>query len=151
MVFLNILGHCLAKTYTWYFWSLWHQDLSQSPVNGLSCLCCQRRGTKMKNWRPVTLLCKHLKVLSRALSNRLKGVLENIVSTDQTYCVPERSMMNNIFFNKKHNMNMEILSLDQEKTVDRVDHSHLFSVMTALVLVKGFIHGLLCCIRVYSV
>lgn len=48
-------------------------------------------------------------------------------------------------------MNMEILSLDQEKAVDRVDHSSLFSVLTAFVLVKGFIHGLLCCLRVHSV
>lgn len=45
---------------------------------------------------------------------------------------------------------MEIPLLDQEKAIDRVELSYLFLVLTAFVLVKGFIHGLLCCIRVHG-
>jgi len=92
----------------------------------------------LKNWRPVALLCTDYKVLSRALSNRLKRVLEDIVQPDQTYCVPDWTIMDNIFLvrdiidvSKSVNVDFGIVSLDQEKAFDRVDHSYLFSALRA--------------------
>ena len=45
----------------------------------------------------MALLCTDYKVLSRALSNRLKDILEIIVHPDQTYCIRDRTIMDNIF------------------------------------------------------
>ncbi|KAJ3583052.1 hypothetical protein NHX12_034520 [Muraenolepis orangiensis] len=52
----------------------------------------------LKNWSPVALLTVDYKVLSRALSNRLKGILEMVMHQDQTYYIPDRTIMDNIFY-----------------------------------------------------
>ncbi len=51
----------------------------------------------LKNWRPVALLTTEYKIFSKCLSNRLKNYLELIVHKDQSYCVPKRSIMDNLF------------------------------------------------------
>ena len=51
----------------------------------------------LKNWRPVALLCTDYKLLSKVLANRLKKVLDQIIHRDQSYCVPDRSIMDNLF------------------------------------------------------
>ncbi|KAI3376858.1 hypothetical protein L3Q82_000114 [Scortum barcoo] len=51
----------------------------------------------IKNWRPVSLLCVDYKLLSKALANRLRGAMEQVIHQDQTYCVPGRSMVDNIY------------------------------------------------------
>ncbi|KAI3359013.1 hypothetical protein L3Q82_015397 [Scortum barcoo] len=45
----------------------------------------------LKNWRPVSLLCRDYKVLSKALALRLREVMAEVVHVDQTYCVPGRN------------------------------------------------------------
>ena len=100
----------------------------------------------LKNWRPVALLCTDYKVLSRALSNRLKDYLEILVHMDQSYCVPERCIFDNLFLIRDvldlstfTGLNFGILSLDQEKAFDRVDHGYLFSALKAYGLGDSFI------------
>lgn len=51
----------------------------------------------LKNWRPVSILCTDYKILAKCLSNRLKLYLEQIVNGYQTYCIPDRTIMDNIF------------------------------------------------------
>ena len=100
----------------------------------------------LKNWRPVALLCTDYKVLSRALSNRLKDILGILVQTDQSYCVPDRKIMDNIFLIRdvidvcrSQNVNFGIVALDQEKAFDRVDHCYLFSALRAFGIGDGFL------------
>uniref|UniRef100_A0A3Q3ERM5 Reverse transcriptase domain-containing protein n=1 Tax=Labrus bergylta TaxID=56723 RepID=A0A3Q3ERM5_9LABR len=100
----------------------------------------------LKNWRPVALLCADYKILSRALSNRLKDVLGSVVHKDQSYCVPDRTIMDNVFLIrdvidvcKIYNLNVGIVSLDQEKAFDRVDHSYLFSALRSFGFGDGFV------------
>ncbi len=90
----------------------------------------------LKNWRPVSLLCSDYKIISKCLANRIKHCLDLLVHNDQTYCIPERSIMDNLFllrdvigFNQSNHVNIGILSLDQEKAFDRVDHEYLFNVL----------------------
>ncbi|KAI3376197.1 hypothetical protein L3Q82_016397 [Scortum barcoo] len=51
----------------------------------------------IKNWRPVSLLCVDYKLLSKALANRLREAMEQVIHRDQTYCVPGRSMVDNVY------------------------------------------------------
>lgn len=51
----------------------------------------------LKTWRPVALLCTDYKLLSKVLANRLKDFLDLVVHRDQSYCVPGRSIMDNMF------------------------------------------------------
>lgn len=42
----------------------------------------------LKNWHPVSLLTVDLKILSKALTNRLKQCISSVIHEDQTYCIP---------------------------------------------------------------
>lgn len=75
------------------------------------------------------LSCTHCKILSKYLSNRLKRHVDNIVHVNQTYCVPERMIMDNLFLmhdiidlSTTEELNLGLLSTDQEKAFDRIDH-----------------------------
>ncbi len=101
---------------------------------------------ELKNWRPVALLCTDYKVLSRALSSRLKPYIGLLVHMDQTYCIPDRTIMDNLFLMRDvmdvcnvYNQSVGILSLDQEKAFDRIDHDFLFSVFKAFGFGEKFI------------
>ena len=52
----------------------------------------------MENWRPVSILCTDDKLFSKAVANRLKKVIGDLVLPDQTFCIPGRSIYDNIFF-----------------------------------------------------
>lgn len=71
-----------------------------------------------------SLLCVDLKILSKALANRLKKVMEQIIHKDQPYCVPERSIIDNIavirdVFDvaKLTGQNFGLISLDHEESL----------------------------------
>lgn len=90
----------------------------------------------LKNWRPVALLTTEYNILSKCLANRLKKYLYLIVHRDQTYCVPERTISDNLFLIwdvldicKVFKTKIGLISLDQEKVFDRVDHKYLFNVL----------------------
>lgn len=51
----------------------------------------------LKNWRPVAHLCTGYKILSRALSNRLRQHIDLLVHMDQSYCIPGWTIMDRLF------------------------------------------------------
>uniref|UniRef100_A0A671WHQ0 Reverse transcriptase domain-containing protein n=1 Tax=Sparus aurata TaxID=8175 RepID=A0A671WHQ0_SPAAU len=150
----------LSADFLQRFWNILGPDLhgvlSESFKTGTLPVSCQRAVLSLlpkkgdlallKNWRPVALLCTDYKVLSRALSNRLKDALDRIVHRNQTYCVPDRTIMDNIFLVRdvidvcnSYNVNLGIVSLDQEKAFDRVDHSFLFYALRAFGFGDSFL------------
>jgi len=91
---------------------------------------------EIKNWRPVSLLCVDFKILSKTLANRLRKVMEQIIHADQSYCVPGRSITENIglirdIFDvvKITGQKFGMISLDQEKAFDRIEHQYLWNVL----------------------
>lgn len=99
----------------------------------------------LKNWRPVSILTTDYKLIAKVLANRLKTVLGDVIHQDQSYCIPERSIYDNIFmirdildYTKLHEVNVGFLFLDQEKAFDRVDHGFLYDTMTAFGFGDGF-------------
>ncbi|KAI3358257.1 hypothetical protein L3Q82_003259 [Scortum barcoo] len=100
----------------------------------------------IKNWRPVSLLCVDYKLLSKALANRLREAMEQVIHRDQTYCVPGRSMVDNVYLirdvlevSSSLGIDTGLISLDQEKAFDRVEHNFLWKVMESFGFNAGFI------------
>lgn len=114
-------------------------ELPQSCRRAVITLLPKKGDLKdLKNWRPVALLCTDYKILSRAIANRLSKSLSYIVHKDQSYSVPGRMIFDNIFFIRdvlslceSLNINLGVLSIDQEKAFDRVHHGYLFQTLAA--------------------
>lgn len=144
--------HGLPSDFLKHFWSVLGPDLldvfkdcfnnGMLPDSGrraiISLLPKKEDLTLIKNWRPVALLCTDYKILSKVLSNRLKVFIELLVGAEQLYCVPDRSILDNLFLIrdifsvcKLYKVNTGIISIDQEKAFDRVDHPFLFSTLQA--------------------
>lgn len=94
----------------------------------------------MRNWRPVSLLCGDYKVLSKAAALRLREVMAEIIHVDQTYCVPGRLISDNItliwhFLDVSGSLGTVtgLISKDQEKAFDRVEHQYLWKTLAAFV------------------
>lgn len=132
------------------FWSLIGQDLyavflesSESKVLPLSCrravvTLLPKKGDLglLKNWRPVSLLGTDYKILSKTLTNRLKRCIATIIHEDQSYCVPKRSIFDNLFLvrdmlhlTELQKLDLGLVCLDQEKAFDKVDHEYLLKTL----------------------
>ncbi len=64
--------------------------------------------------------------------------MASVIHMDQTFCVPKRTIFDNLFLMrdmitvaKMHNLDIGFLSLDQEKAFDRVDFQYLFKTLEA--------------------
>ena len=79
-----------------------------------------------------------------------------LVHKDQSYCVPDRSVVDNLFLTrdvldicKLSDVNVGLLSLDQEKAFNRVDHQVLVQnnesicvfVLDEFTVYWGLMHG----------
>uniref|UniRef100_A0AAQ4QQC8 Reverse transcriptase domain-containing protein n=1 Tax=Gasterosteus aculeatus aculeatus TaxID=481459 RepID=A0AAQ4QQC8_GASAC len=98
------------------------------------------------NWHPVSLLCVDYKLLSRVFASRLRETMEQVIHRDKTYCVPGRSMVDNVYLirdvlevSSSLGINTGLISLDQEKAFDCVEHSFLWKVMGKFGFSAGFI------------
>ncbi|KAJ4933329.1 hypothetical protein JOQ06_030161, partial [Pogonophryne albipinna] len=141
-------------------WDVLSHDLldvfNESLASGSMPMSCRRavitllpkKGNlqDIKNWRPVYLLCVDYKLLSKALATRLGRAVEQVIHRDQTYCVPGRSMVDNVHLirdvlevSSSLGINTGLISLDQEKAFDRVEHSFLWKVMEKFGFSAGFI------------
>ncbi|KAK0155409.1 Transposon TX1 uncharacterized protein [Merluccius polli] len=142
------------------FWDIFAEDLldvfNESLASGSMPMSCRRavitllpkKGNlqDIKNWRPVSLLCVDYKLLSKLFASRLGMAMEHLIHRDQTYCVSGRSMVDNIHLirdvldiSNSLGCNTGLISLDQEKAFDRVEHNFLWKVMEKFGFNAGFI------------
>jgi len=85
-----------------------------------------------KIWRLISLLNTDYKLASKAITERLKSVMLSIIHQDQTCSVPGRSICSNLHLVRdvldmidKTKETVILVTLDQEKAFDRVDHEFL--------------------------
>ncbi|CAM5111522.1 unnamed protein product [Natator depressus] len=90
----------------------------------------------LRNWRPVSLLSTDYKIVAKAISLWLGSVLADVIHPDQTYTIPDRSIFDNLFLvrdllelGRRDGLSFTLLSLDQEKAFNRVDHGYLLSTL----------------------
>ncbi|CAM2115979.1 unnamed protein product [Caretta caretta] len=135
--------------------TVWAESL-QSRVLPLSCrravfTLLPKSGDlrDLRNWRPVSLLSTDYKIIAKAILLRLGSVLVDVIHPDQTYTVPDRSIFDNLFLvrdllelGRRDGLSFALLSLDQEKAFDRVDHGSLLSALWAFGFGPQFV-GLL--------
>ena len=85
------------------------------PKEGKDC-------SDIKNWRPITLSNCDLKIVTKALSNKIASALDTIIDKSQTAYVPGRSVSDNLrtnFYFKQYcdleNKDAVLISLDAKK------------------------------------
>ena len=89
----------------------------------------------LDDYRPITLLNTELKILARVLANRLQLIISDLISPEQTFAVKGRSIQDNLHLIHKVLEGIEddteaaLISLDQSKAFDRVDHRFLATVL----------------------
>ena len=97
-----------------------------------------KKGEKneLTNYRPISLLCVDYKIITKAFANRLKLILSEVISSDQTCGLPGRSIFSNlrlfrdiIKYAQSKNLKGFFVSLDQEKAFDRVNHDFLIDIL----------------------
>ncbi|CAM2097000.1 unnamed protein product [Caretta caretta] len=134
------------------FWDILGPDLvtvwAESLQSGVLPLSCRRavlallpkKGDlrDLRNWHPVSLLSMDYKIVAKAISLRLGSVMADVIHPDQTYTVPGRSIFDNLLLvqdllelGRRDGLSFALLSLDQEKAFDRVDHGYLLSTLQA--------------------
>ncbi|CAM2097660.1 unnamed protein product [Caretta caretta] len=125
-VFWDVLGPDLV--------TVWAESL-QSRILPLSCrravlALLPKEGDlrDLQNWHPVSLFCTDYKVVAKAISD--------VIHPDQTYTVPGRTILDNLYLVRdllelgcRDGLSFALLSLDQEKVFDRVDHGYLLSTL----------------------
>lgn len=142
--FWNLLGPLFAEVVEEIEIS---KQLTKSMQKGIISLIYKKGDKKnLKNWRPITLLNVDYKIISKTLASRLKLVLENIVSTEQTSSVPGRDISENIAsirdiidYAIEEDIPAYILKIDSEKAFDRISHDYLFKLLSHFGFGDNFI------------
>ena len=88
----------------------------------------------LDDYRPITLLHTELKILAWVLANRLQLVISDLIGPEQTFAVKGRSILDNLHLIREvlegiDDTEAALISLDQSKAFDRVDHRFLATVL----------------------
>jgi hypothetical protein len=101
----------------------------------------------LNNWRPISFLHVDYKIGTKAIAERLKNVLSNLIHSIQTGYVKGRQITDNIrsvddiyFYTKQKHIPGLIINIDFEKAFDSVDWEFLKLTMAKFNLRHCFIN-----------
>lgn len=125
---LDLYNNCLLK-----------HTLPDSLYQSNVVLIPKKGDTKhIKNWRPISLINFDYKLLAKIICNRLKNHLPAIISWEQKCGVPERRIEEALYniqsilqHSQRHNKNLILLSIDQEKAFDKISQPYIFEILKA--------------------
>jgi hypothetical protein len=111
----------------------------------------------LKNLRPISLCNVLYKIISKVLGARLKGILDDIISPNQSAFVPGRLITDNILIayemthflkNKRQgNRGYLTLKLDMSKDYDKVECDFVEAMLKKLGFNRLFVDRLMMCVR----
>ena len=111
--------------------------LSKTQRLGVITLICKNseKADLLYFWSPMSL-CVDSKIIIKSITNRVKKVMGNLINVDQTAAVIGRLIHDNIHllrniigYSNQKGLKCIILSLDQAKAFDRVNHDYMFQVL----------------------
>ena len=90
----------------------------------------------VENWRPISLLNVDYKICAKVLANRMRLVMDKVISAEQYCGVNGRSIINCnnvirdiVYYSTETQSNVALLNLDWSKAFDRVDTKFLCRIM----------------------
>lgn len=100
----------------------------------------------LKQWRPISLLCFDYKIIAKFLTNNLATVINKLIDPSQTGAGPDKVIFDNLFsinsileYMDVNELDGILISFDQEKAFDRVEHLFITEVLKAMNLPVNFI------------
>jgi len=116
------------------------EELSNSQEQAVISLI-EKKGkdrTLLENWRPISLVNVDAKIISKAIANRIKKVLPNIVHHNQTGYIKDRfigetvrSILDVTDFTKKENSPALLIFIDFQKAFDTLEWNFLSQCLSA--------------------
>ena len=95
-----------------------------------------RDGSKIKNWRPISLMNVDVKLFSKALNMRVEKHMHTLISKEQTAFIKGKLLQDNamalkqaISYAEKKKKLAYIFSIDFQKAFDTLEHEYLWKVM----------------------
>lgn len=116
--------------------------------------------TSPKDFRPISLCNICYKIVSRAITNRLKPIMSAVINHNQSAFVPGRLITDNVIVayecmhwirsNTKNRNGFGALKLDMSKAFDRVEWIFLVKIMTKMGFAETSVNLILRCISSVS-
>ncbi|XP_045083332.1 uncharacterized protein [Aegilops tauschii subsp. strangulata] len=116
-----------------------------------------RNPDRIKDLRPISLCNVVYKLVSKVLANRLKQILDEIISANQSAFVPGRLISDNtiLAYEMTHFMRRKrrgkdvymALKLDMSKAYDRVEWLFLEGIMKKLGFIDEFVQLIMKCVK----
>ncbi|KAL5575991.1 hypothetical protein UlMin_017690 [Ulmus minor] len=115
--------------------------------------------TRITEFRPISLCNVLYKIISKMLANRLRKVMDYIISEEQSAFIPGRLISDNAIIGfeclhaikrRKTKKNYLALKLDMEKAYDRVEWDFIRKVMEKLGFSVGWTKKIMACISSVS-
>ena len=131
-----------------------YKKVGGSTNSAFLALILKEKGANSFNrFRPISLCNIGYKIISKVITNRLKGLLSDLIPENQGGFVQGRQLMDNIILvqealhsSLKRKEKGMIAKLDFANAFDRVRHSFLFKVLYKFGFGTSFINWIKACI-----
>ena len=140
------------------FLNVLNSNMSMAKINrtNITLLPKTKNPTKMTEFRPISLCNVVYKIISKVLATRLKTILPQIITENQSAFLHERLITNNVLvaFELMHYLNHKrdgkdsymVVKLDMSKAYDRVEWGFIKKVMERLGFHEKWINTIMSCI-----
>lgn len=135
--FWPIFGRFLIESINYTFA---HGELSSSQKQAVITLLDKGKDrTKLKNWRPISLLNVDYKIISKCLATRIRKVISGLIHHNQVGYVKNRNIQDNIRaiadvleYTKRANKQGILLCIDFEKAFDSLEWGFMNAILDKL-------------------